>query len=552
MYARMMGYNNMSLYELSQRIISGSKNAFFGEAYNLSYTDVYDFASSYNKMSLKKWEIKLGLHHQELGLPWDQPVPEELWPKVAEYCDNDVISTEAVFNHLQGDFTARLILSALSGLTPNDSTNSHSKRIIFQGNRKPQDEFVYTDLSTIFPGYTFDNGKSIYRGEEVGEGGYVWAVPGMYANVWTFDIASMHPTSIEQLNLFGPRYTKRFSELKQARICIKHNDLDGLNDILDGKLVPFVKAIKDGTANYTLKDLSNALKTVINSVYGLTSAKFENEFKDPRNIDNIVAKRGALFMVDLKHACLERGMKPIHIKTDSIKIVNPTEEDKQFIFEFGKKYGYEFEIESIYERICLVNDAVYIAREKEEHEETLSTGEKITTEWTATGAEFAEPYIFKTVFANKPLNYKDYWQTKAATKGDIFLDMNESLPDEEHDYRFIGKTGAFVPIMPEHGGGVLLVHRNDKYVAVSGSKGYRWLDVEMVKELNKEKDIDMVYYEIMAEDALKHIAEFGDVDQFLNTSVELINNFYDVPQSAVDADEDTIPYFQDVQEVKTK
>ena len=37
--------------------------------------------------------IKAGTHHQELGLPWDQPVPEELWTKVAEYCDNDVIAT---------------------------------------------------------------------------------------------------------------------------------------------------------------------------------------------------------------------------------------------------------------------------------------------------------------------------------------------------------------------------------------------------------------------------------------------------------------------------
>ena len=61
-------------------------------SYNVSYTDVYDFCSK--KQSLKKWEIELGIHHQELGLPWDQPVPESMWQKVAEYCDNDVIATE--------------------------------------------------------------------------------------------------------------------------------------------------------------------------------------------------------------------------------------------------------------------------------------------------------------------------------------------------------------------------------------------------------------------------------------------------------------------------
>ena len=72
-YACLMGYNNEQLYKLSQRIINGDANekrkAKFGEAYNLSYTDVYDFASAGNKKSLKKWEIELGIHHQELGLP---------------------------------------------------------------------------------------------------------------------------------------------------------------------------------------------------------------------------------------------------------------------------------------------------------------------------------------------------------------------------------------------------------------------------------------------------------------------------------------------------
>ena len=144
LYARLMGYTNEQLYSLSQKIVSGGKNCFFGEAYNVSYTDVYDFSSV--KQSLKKFEIELGLHHQELGLPWDQPVPEELWTKVAEYCDNDVISTEAVFDHCSGDWTARQILAALAGLTVNHSTNSLTTRIIFGNVRNPK--LIYTDLAT--------------------------------------------------------------------------------------------------------------------------------------------------------------------------------------------------------------------------------------------------------------------------------------------------------------------------------------------------------------------------------------------------------------------
>lgn len=143
LYARMMGYTNEQLYKLSQKIITQGQG-FFGEAYNLSYTDIYDFAAK--KQSLKKWEIELGIHHQELGLPWDQPVPEERWIEVAEYCDNDVIATEAVFNHLKGDFTARQILADLAGMTVNDTTNTLTTRIIFGKERHPQ--LVYTDLAT--------------------------------------------------------------------------------------------------------------------------------------------------------------------------------------------------------------------------------------------------------------------------------------------------------------------------------------------------------------------------------------------------------------------
>ncbi len=144
LYARLMGYTNEQLYNLSQKIIAGSANCFFGEAYNVSYTDVYDFSSK--KQSLKKFQIELGIHHQELGLPWDKPVPEEMWTKVAEYCDNDVIATEATFNARKSDFLARQILADVAGMTVNDTTNTLTTRIIFGNDRKPR--LIYTDLAT--------------------------------------------------------------------------------------------------------------------------------------------------------------------------------------------------------------------------------------------------------------------------------------------------------------------------------------------------------------------------------------------------------------------
>lgn len=550
LYARLMGYTNEQLYNLSQKIVNSPKGEshkhMFGEAYNISYTDVYDFAAT--KQSLKKWEIGLGIHHQELGLPWDQPVPEEMWTKVAEYCDNDVLATEAVFNHLQSDFTARQILADLAGGSVNDKTNTLTGKIIFGRERKPQSQFNYRNLAEpvhrldedtldflketfpemmaaphgpaksllpYFDGYVYDRGKSIYKGIEVGEGGRVFAIPGMYTNVALLDIASMHPHSALAECLFGAKFTRRFKEIVYGRVHIKHEAWDEVNKMLDGKLTPYIQKVING--EMTSKDLANALKIAINSVYGLTAASFETLFRDPRNKDNIVAKRGALFMVDLQEEVEKRGFKVVHIKTDSIKVADATPDIIDFIMEFGKRYGYTFEHEATYEKMCLVNDAVYIAKYKD-------------GDWTATGKQFQVPYVFKTLFSGEPIEFEDLCETNEV-KTAMYLDMNETLPEDEHDYHFIGKVGLFCPIKPGCGGGELLREAKDKdgntkYDSVTGAKDYRWLEAEMVKALGKQDDIDMSYYNKMVDDAVygkgkgkdykPGIADFGDFEWFVS------------------------------------
>lgn len=496
LYARYIGYDNTQLYSLSKKIIGESRSAFFGEAYNLSYADVYDFSSK--KQSLKKFQIELGIHHQELGIPWDQPVSEDKWDLVAEYCENDVTSLEVVFEDRKEDFIARQILAELSGLSVNDTTQSHTAKIIFGNDQRPQEKFIYTNLSEMFPGYTFENGQSFYRGEDPGEGGYVYAEPGVYENVALLDVASMHPTSIEVLNMFGP-YTKNYSEMKAARIAIKHKEYDKAKQMMGGMLAKYLISPEQSDA------LAYALKIVINIVYGLTSASFSNKFRDPRNVDNIVAKRGALFMIDLKHAVQEQGYIVAHIKTDSIKIPNATPEIIKFVMDFGKKYGYTFEHEATYDKFCLVNDAVYIARYKDG---------KHKGEWTATGAQFAHPYVYKTLFSKEPIEFNDLCETKSVSSY-LYLDMNEDKP-EEHNYQFVGKVGLFCPIMPGHGGGILLREKDEKYYAATGSKGYRWLEAEAVKALGKESSIDLAYFRGLANSAIDTIKQFADFDWFVN------------------------------------
>ena len=550
LYARMMGYSNEQLYNLSQKIINSKKgdkdNGKFGGAYNLSYTDVYDFAAK--KQSLKKWEIELGIGHKELGLPWDQPVPEEKWTMVAEYCDWDVISTEKVFNHLKGDFTAREILAELAGGTVNDTTNSLTTKIIFGNEKHPQ--LVYTDLSETFPGYEFKDNKNMYRGEDLGKGGYIRSFPGIYGNVALLDVASLHPNSIRAMNCFG-EYTKNFTDILDARVAIKHKDFDTARKMMGGKLKPFLED------ESTAKDLAQALKIAINSVYGLTAANFDNPFRDIRNKNNIVALRGALFMKTLQDEVESRGFKIVAIKTDSIKIADATKEIVDFCMDFAKKYGYTFEHEATYDKICQINDADYIARYKEaswcEQHYGYVPGDNQDHEWqwTVTGAQFAVPYVFKKLFSKEEIRFDDLCEIKSVAKGVIYLDMNEQLPDvgyledelekrkkgakklnpilenctdedlvkqiqNGHNYIFVGKVGRFCPIKPGCNGGILYRENEGKYFAVTGTKGYRWLESELVQELGRENDIDNSYYENLANEAVESIAEYGDYEWFVS------------------------------------
>jgi hypothetical protein len=511
LYGRFMGYDNAALYELSQKLINNSVSAYFGEAWNISYADIYDYSSK--KQSLKKFMIDLGVNKVEMDIPWDQPVPEDQWERVVDYCVNDVNGTEATMNDREQDFVARQILASLSGLSVNDPTTKHTARIIFGGDRDAQKSFVYTDLRREFPGYDFDRGKSVYVktvrdaagntrdvSENPGEGGYVYAEPGMYQDVAVLDVASMHPTSILALKAFG-EYTPNFAALLDARIAIKRRKFDAARVMLGGKLAPFL------TDEAQAKQLSYALKIVINIVYGLTAAKFDNPFRIPGNVDNIVAKRGALFMIDLKYAVQEQGFDVVHIKTDSIKIPGATPEIIEFVMQFGAKYGYEFEHENTYDYFCLVNDAVYIARE----------GDGDDKHFEAVGAQFQHPYVFKALFSEEDISFDDICETKQV-KSNMYIDLkNRDKPEPEDlsDMQFIGKIGRFVPVKEEAGiGGTLWRFQDGKYYAVTGTKGYRWVTAKVAEQFANWDNVAMSYFETLAQEARDKIDYYGSFQLF--------------------------------------
>lgn len=391
---------------------------------------------------------------------------------------------------------------------------------------------MMSEVINAFPGYEFvkfgeDNKPhNVYRGTDIGFGGYIVSFPGIYTNVAMLDVNSLHPNSIRAMNCFG-EYTKNFTDILDARVAIKHGDYDTARTMLNGRLAPYLK--DESTAN----DLAQALKIAINSVYGLTAASFENPFRDIRNANNIVALRGALFMRTLQDEVESRGYKIVAIKTDSIKIANADKAIVDFCMEFAEKYSYKFDHEVTYDRICQINDADYIAKYADSEwcksiygyvPKDNAKAEKKGESWTSTGKQFSIPYVFKTLFSKEQIAFEDLCEAKEV-KTAIYVDMNENLPEGEHDYNFVGKVGNFCPIKSGCGGGVLVREAKAKdgslkYDSVTGTlkpdkTPYRWLEAEAVKLLGKEADIDKSYHRALVDKAVDFISQYGDFERFV-------------------------------------
>jgi len=100
----------------------------------------------------------------------------------------------------------------------------------------------------------------------------------------------------------------------------------------------------------------------------------------------------------------------------------------------------------------------------------------------------------------------------------MYLDKEEYEQGEDLNHRrmrHIGRTGRFVPVV--QGGGTLYRVKDDKYYAVSGTKGYRWMDAETAKSI-PDLQIDMSYFVKLADAAVKTIEQFGSFKEFVDAS----------------------------------
>ena len=429
----------------------------------------------------------------------------------------------------------------------------------------------------------------MFRGIDVGRGGYSYSEPGIYSNVALIDVVSLHPHSMIAMNYFG-KYTQRFKDILDTRVAIKEGNFEKARQMFDGALAKYLDDESNADA------LAQALKIAINSCYGLTSANFPNAMRDERNVNNIVALRGALFMKTLLDNLTSKGILVCHLKVDSMKIPNATPEIIDYCQQFAHKYGYKFDHEASYDRICLIDKANYIAAYMNEKECMSRYGyvpsanrknfKKHNHPWTATGDAFQHPYIFKTLFSGEPVEFKDMCETKTVKDAAIYLDANEGMNNVEdaekemerrvfnqtqadpsdpkkrpkklderfkgfndkslqeyinegHCYQFIGRAGSFFPVENGVGGGWLVSLRNGKFSSVSGAKGYRWMESERAKELCMQEQYNRRYFEKLDDDAIKEINFFGPnaFDRFID-----LTRPYEPPDNISPAADDDPPW----------
>jgi hypothetical protein len=166
-------------------------------------------------------------------------------------------------------------------------------------------------------------------------------------------------------------------------------------------------------------------------------------------------------------------------------------------------------MEAQYDRFAIVNDAVYIAHDGEH--------------WTAVGAQFQHPYVYKILFSHEEVTFDDYCETKQVMQGTMYLG-DDGVEDVEQ-MQFVGRIDKFVPVL--EGGQHLWRIKDDRKYAVSNTKDHMWIRASVARRLYEEGTLrlDMTYYDKLTQSAVSAIGKYGDFEQFTDLEREASEYF---------------------------
>ena len=350
-------------FKVSQWIIGEDKP---GWAYSDNFGKIplvfFDLMFDRNK-SLKQLEGFMGIDIEECDIPWnlDRPLTKDEFNSVLHYCEHDVDATCEVFTHNMPNFKAYLRLIDEYNLPFKFFCKTKAQlgsKILGAVYREHDDEWEVPITDTVDLG-RFAHLKDWFTSDEnhTLDAQLVFTVDGVevviawggahgapnepvviVGNLLNIDVASQYPSIIIEHGYMsrnvGRRGLKLYSSIKKERVGWKKTD----------------------------KDLADATKIVLNSVYGSLGDK-NNALYDPRNLHAVCAN-GQLMIMDLADKLIDIA-KIINLNTDGIlvQITDPSRTDEiiQICHDWEKRNKMELEFD-YYDKIIQrdVNNYVMI------------------------------------------------------------------------------------------------------------------------------------------------------------------------------------------------
>ena len=402
-------YDNLILYKLKKLLKSNQNySVIMPELKNFSdgIINKYDKSIEYGKIttyldfyklcpkdkSLSKLKYEINYPCLETPYSFDVDIQPEQKDECVNYCVNDVLGLEYAFFQPQyyQKYLAHKNLCKMVDIQVSNSTNTTTGVLIFGHTsnlwRKSQLKLPnITEYMQNIPGYEkakfevipgetnitgrFINGNTSY---DINRGGENKCTPGYYENVVSLDVDSMYVTTFINTGYFGD-FTDKIRKLRDVRLALKRKNL---NDVFK-TYKEFGEFIVNEKIDFKLA--SDMLKLCLNSLYGLSSANFDNFMRLDNNETNLIANLGNIMMNELYNECIANGYKVVHIKTDGIKIANCTDEMIQFCVNFAKMWGYNFSIDEKYSKFIIIDKSNYIG--VTENEKISSRGEFFNNNW---------------------------------------------------------------------------------------------------------------------------------------------------------------------------